>query len=224
MRVPAIRLPASRSARSALPWQTIAASLDGDTSVALSAFVHGRQRCPRTIANRVAELRDALGALEGATHYATGSSRCTGVPAEKHDAFLARGVKASHVAGSSIPGQLAHAERARRQLVPERRSARDARGARLHGLGSDERDLHPRRGGTRTLCIPAAYMSWKGPCARRQDAAPPLARRRSSRGSPRSSNVVGNDQACTRIVATLGPSRSTSSSTRRSSRCAPTCR
>ena len=42
--------PSSESFGSlSLPWQTIAASLDNDTSVALTAYVHGTASlCPRT--------------------------------------------------------------------------------------------------------------------------------------------------------------------------------
>ena len=89
-----------------LPWQQLAATLDLATAKALEAYVHGHTKMDKATTNTIAAtvMKWALG--HGATHYAHWFHPLTGVPAEKHDAFLARTMDANPTALESLPGSL----------------------------------------------------------------------------------------------------------------------
>ena len=72
----------------------------------------------------------------GATHYTHWFQPLTGITAEKHDSFLQPTSDGKAVAG--VLGQGIDPRRAGCLVVPVGRHALHLRGARLHGLGSDQ--------------------------------------------------------------------------------------
>ena len=112
--------------------------------------------------------------------------------------------------------------RARRELVPVRRPARDLRGARLHRLGRHQPDLPPGRDQRRHDDDPDRVRLVHGRGARLQDPAPALAGGARRPGAARPALVRQHDRrpASSRTSA---PSRSTSSSTAGSPSSGPTC-
>ena len=186
-----------------LPWQSIAASLDSDTSAALADYVHGKRKLTKDVANRIADCVMRWALKNGATHYAHWFHPLTGVPAEKHDAFLARGIQASHVAIEQLPGSLFMQSEPDASSFPSGglRSTHEARGYTVWDPSSA---LFIRaEAGTRTLCIPAAYVSWKGHAL---DFKTPLLRTLDALSREVSSfvNTVTGTSSCVSVIATLG--------------------
>jgi glutamine synthetase len=199
-----INAPPSTSFGSlSLPWQAIAASLDSDASSALGKYVHGESKLTKDAANRVADCVMRWALKHGATHYAHWFHPLTGIPAEKHDAFLARGIQASHVPIEQLPGSLLLQSEPDASSFPSGglRSTHEARG---YTVWDPTSPIFIRaEGGTRTLCIPAAYVSWKGhaldfktPLLRALDAV--------SREVSAFVNTVSGTRTCTGVIATLG--------------------
>jgi len=158
-----INAPPSASFGSlSLPWQAIASSLDQETSGQLADYVYGRRKLSKDTANRIADCVMRWALKNGATHYAHWFHPLTGVPAEKHDAFLARGIQASHVAIEQLPGSLFMQSEPDASSFPSGglRATHEARGYTVWDPSSPI--FIRAEGGTRTLCIPAAYVSWKG--------------------------------------------------------------
>jgi glutamine synthetase len=186
-----------------LPWQSIAASLDSDTSSALADYVHGKRKLTKDVANRIADCVMRWALKNGATHYAHWFHPLTGVPAEKHDAFLARGIQQSHVAIEQLPGSLFMQSEPDASSFPSGglRSTHEARG---YSVWDPSSPIFIRaEAGTRTLCIPAAYVSWKGHAL---DFKTPLLRTLDalSREVTAFVNVVSGAQTCNSVIATLG--------------------
>ncbi|MSP62935.1 MAG: glutamine synthetase type III [Myxococcales bacterium] len=186
-----------------LPWQTIAASLDGEASAAFREFVQHGQRLSKELANRVAESVMRWALKHGATHYGHWFHPLTNVPADKHDTFLARGLQASHVPIEQFPGSLLLQTEPDASSFPSGglRSTHEARG---YTLWDPTSAIFIRAdGGTRTLCIPAAYVSWKGHAL---DHKTPLLRSLDalSRSAVAFLNTLSGSESCSGIVATLG--------------------
>jgi glutamine synthetase len=186
-----------------LTWQQIAAGLDSEASGSLTDFVHGRRKLTKDVANRIADAVMRWALEHGATHYAHWFHPLTGVPAEKHDAFLARGTQGSHVAIDSLPGSVFLQSEPDASSFPSGglRATHEARG---YTVWDPTSPLFIRaEGGTRTLCIPAAYVSWKGHAL---DFKTPLLRTLDAltREATAYINTVSGSQACTGVVATLG--------------------
>ena len=78
----------------------------------------------------------------GATHYTHWFQPLTGITAEKHDAFITPTSRRQR--GGRVQRQGTHQGRAGRVELPVGRHALHLRGARLHGVGSDERALAAR--------------------------------------------------------------------------------
>ncbi len=199
-----INAPPSASFGSlSLPWQAIAASLDGDASAALAAYAHGKRKLTKDVSNRIADCVMRWALKNGATHYAHWFHPLTGVPAEKHDAFLARGIQASHVPIEQLPGSLLLQNEPDASSFPSGglRSTHEARG---YTVWDPMSPIFIRaEGGTRTLCIPSAYVSWRGhaldfktPLLRALDAV--------SREVSAFVNTVTGTPSCTGVIATLG--------------------
>jgi glutamine synthetase len=186
-----------------LPWQSIAASLDADTSSALADYVHGKSKLPKDLANRVADCVMRWALKNGATHYAHWFHPLTGVPAEKHDAFLARGIQASHVAIEQLPGSLFMQSEPDASSFPSGglRATHEARGYTVWDPSSAI--FIRAEGGTRTLCIPAAYVSWRGHAL---DFKTPLLRTLDALSREVSAfvNSVTGSDSCSSVIATLG--------------------
>ena len=186
-----------------LPWQALAASLDSETSSALVDYVHGRRKLTKDVANRIADCVMRWALKHGATHYAHWFHPLTQIPAEKHDAFLARGIQASHVPMEQLPGSLLLQGEPDASSFPSGglRSTHEARG---YTAWDPTSPLFIRAdGGCRTLCIPAAYVSWKGHAL---DFKTPLLRALDALSREVSAfvNTVTSTNACTGVTATLG--------------------
>lgn len=186
-----------------LPWRTVAASLDGEASSALAKYAQGKGKLSKEVANRVADYVMRWALENGATHYAHWFHPLTGVPAEKHDAFLARGLEASKRPIEQFPGSLLLQAEPDASSFPSGglRVTHEARG---YTVWDPTSAIFIRaEGGTRTLCIPAAYVSWRGHAL---DFKTPLLRALDvvSREVAAFVNTVTGTQSCTSIVATLG--------------------
>ena len=120
-----------------------------------------------------------------------------------------------------VLGQGAHPGRARRVLVPDRRRARDVRGARLHRVGPDLAGVHHREPQRRAAVHPDGLRVVDGRGAGPQDPAAALDGRALDVGHPRA-DAAGRRRAPTASSRRSGPSRSTSSSTSSTTSSAPT--
>ena len=97
----------------------------------------------------------------GATHYTHWFQPLTGITAEKHDSFIVADGRGPRRRG--VQRQGTDPGRAGRVELPVGRHALHVRGARLHGVGSDEPAVAARRRRTaRRSCIPTAFVSWTG--------------------------------------------------------------
>ena len=113
-------------------------------------------------------------ALEhGATHYTHWFQPLTGITAEKHDTFLTPDRRRQ--GGGRVQRQGAGPGRARRVELPVRRHALHLRGARLHGVGSDDAAVAAREPERRDARHPDGLRELDGRGARQEDAAAPLA-------------------------------------------------
>ena len=117
--------------------------------------------------------------------------------------------------------QGAHPGRAGRLLVPDRRRARDLRGARLHRLGPDVAGLHHREPQRRAAVHPDRVRVVDGRGARHQDPAAALDGR-AVHGGHRRAEAAGRRRRQRASSPRSGPSRSTSSSTSSTTSSAPT--
>ena len=89
-----------------------------------------------SVADAVARAMKDWAVEHGATHYTHWFQPLTGITAEKHDSFLSPTGDGKAVAEFSRQGT--GPGRARRVEFPVRRHALHLRGARLHGVGSDQ--------------------------------------------------------------------------------------
>jgi len=186
-----------------LPWATIVASLDGETSATFRAFVQQGQRMSKEAANRVADCVMRWALKKGATHYAHWFHPLTNVPADKHDTFLARGLEASQLPIEQFPGSLLLQGEPDASSFPSGglRATHEARG---YTVWDPTSPIFIRaEGGTRTLCIPTAYVSWKGHAL---DHKTPLLRSVDAlnRAAVSFLNTLSGSNDCTGIIATLG--------------------
>ena len=101
------------------------------------------ERLEPSIANEVAHAVKEWALSKGATHFCHWFQPQTGLTAEKHDAFLT--FDEQRLADGALQRRAAHPERAGRLELPVGRHAHHVRGARLHGLGPVEPDLHRGR-------------------------------------------------------------------------------
>ena len=98
-------------------------------------ITHGDALDP-SVADAVAAAMKDWAVEHGATHYTHWFQPLTGITAEKHDSFLI--AERRRQGGPGVLGQGADQGRARRLELPVRRHALHLRGARLHGVGSDQ--------------------------------------------------------------------------------------
>jgi glutamine synthetase len=169
----------------------------------LGDYVHGKGKLTKESANRIAECVMRWALKNGATHYAHWFHPLTGIPAEKHDAFLGRGIQASHVAIEQLPGSLFMQSEPDASSFPSGglRTTHEARG---YAVWDPTSPIFIRaEAGTRTLCIPAAYVSWRGHAL---DFKTPLLRTLDALSREMSAfvNTVTGSSACTSVAATLG--------------------
>ena len=154
-----------------------------------------------SVADAVAAAMKDWAVEHGATHYTHWFQPLTGITAEKHDSFLVAGRQRQ--GGRGVLRQGTDQGRARRVELPVGRHALHLRGARLHGVGSDEPAVAARTAAARsTLVIPTAFVSWTGETL---DKKTPLLRSMEalSKQAVRVLKLFGS--TAERVVTTCGP-------------------
>jgi glutamine synthetase len=155
------------------------------------------------------ELADVIAAAmkdwaieHGATHYTHWFQPLTGLTAEKHDAFLApdgRGGAITEFSGSSLTQGEPDASSFPSGGI---RATFEARGYTAWDCTSPV--FLNRNGGTVTLCIPTAFVSWTGEAL---DHKTPLLRSMDaiSEQAMRILKIFGTDAGVSRVMCTAGP-------------------
>jgi glutamine synthetase len=183
----------------------------------VAAIRHGK-KLDLEIAPTVAQVIKEWAISRGVTHFTHWFQPQTGLTAEKHDAFL--NFDDDRRRSSRSPA------RSSSRASPMRRASRRAASA-PRGKARGYTAWNPaspvfivESGGTRTLCIPSVFIGYHGEAL---DEMTPLLR---------SSDALSNKaiellelsatRACIASSRRSDPSRSTSSSTAATSRCAPT--
>ena len=202
----AITSPAASFGELALPWQSIAARLNGEDATAFRAFVVSGTRLSKALGDRVGELVLKWAQSHGATHYAHWFQPLTGTPAEKHDAFLS-----VHATGpDSKPSAIEEFRGAvLLQGEPDASSfpsggLRATHTARGYTVWDPQTPLFVRKdNGGCTLMIPCAFVSYKGHAL---DHKLPLLRAASALSKAATSfvSLLPGTLSVTRVTATLG--------------------
>ena len=197
--VPASALFGSLSLR---PFQIIEA-LGAKDGAVFQSFVAGKGRLDANLANRVGEIVTAWALKHGATHYAHWFHPLTGLPAEKHDAFLTRTSAAPNTPVEKLSGALLLQSEPDASSFPSG-GVRATHTARGYSVWDPSSAIFIRvDAGARTMCIPAVYVSWLGHAL---DSKAPLLRAMEavSREVSAYINVVNGNDSCTGIVVSLG--------------------
>ena len=158
----------------------------------LRRTIEGHEPFDPAIVDAVAHGVKEWALAHGATHYTHWFVPMTGSTAEKHDSFLTPTGDGQTIAEFS--GRNLRPGRARRELVPVGRPARDLRGARLHRLGRHQPDLPPGRAQRRHADDPDRLRLVHRRGARLQDPAPALAGGARQPGAPRPALVRQHDR------------------------------
>ncbi len=184
------------------PFQIVEALGAKDGEV-FALFVAGKGRLDTALANRVGDIVTDWAVKNGATHYTHWFHPLTGVPAEKHDAFLSRTSAAPNAPIEKLPGALLLQSEPDASSFPSG-GLRATHTARGYCVWDPSSALFIRDdGGARTLCMPATYVSWRGHAL---DSKAPLLRAMDAVSRELSAyiNVVNNNTACGAIAGTLG--------------------
>lgn len=198
--------PAARFGELSLPWQGIAAYLHGEDAVAFRAFVLEGQRMSKATADLVGDIVLRWARKHGATHFAHWFQPLTGLPAEKHDAFLAlrpAGADGKHPAVEELRGNILLQGEPDASSFPSG-GLRATHTARGYTVWDPATPLFVRKvDGSNTLVVPCAFVSYTGHAL---DHKVPLLRAAAAinRHATRFINLVAGTDAVTRVVATLG--------------------
>jgi glutamine synthetase len=189
----------------ALTWQQLAGRLNGADVEGFRAFVLEGKRMPKDLANRVGEAVMAWALSHGVTHFAHWFHPLSGVPGEKHDAFLSLsyGADGATAAIDKLPGSLLLQGEPDASSFPNG-NLRATHSARGYTVWDPTSPLFIRTGGDApTLVVPCAYISYTGHAL---DFKTPLLRAVSalSREGTRYLNLVLGDGAVKSLDATLG--------------------
>lgn len=163
-------------------------------------ILHGEPLDP-AIADVVASAMKEWSMEHGATHYTHWFQPLTGTTAEKHDAFIVpdgHGGALSEFTGSAlVQGEPDASSFPSGGL----RATFEARGYTAWDCTSPV--FLTRNGGTTTLCIPTAFVSWTGEAL---DKKTPLLRSMEavSEQAMRVLKIFGTDAGVSRVIATLG--------------------
>ena len=125
-----------------------------------------------SVADAVASAMKEWAVEHGATHYTHWFQPLTGITAEKHDSFLVADRRRQ--SGGGVLRQGTGPRRTRRLELPVGRHALHLRGARLHGLGSDEPALAAQERQLDDARHPDRVRELDRRSARQEDAAPAL--------------------------------------------------
>jgi glutamine synthetase len=163
-------------------------------------LAHG-EPLDHSVADVVASAMKEWAMERGATHYTHWFQPLTGLTAEKHDAFLVPdgdGSAMSEFTGSALVRGEPDASSFPSGGI---RATFEARGYTAWDCTSPV--FLNRNGGTVTLCIPTAFVSWTGEAL---DQKTPLLRSMEalSAQAMRVLKVFGADQGVTNVIATLG--------------------
>jgi len=166
----------------------------------LRTIEHGEPMAP-TIADVVASAMKEWAMERGATHYTHWFQPLTGLTAEKHDAFLtpdSDGTAMTEFTGSALVRGEPDASSFPSGGI---RATFEARGYTAWDCTSPV--FLNRNGGTVTLCIPTAFVSWTGEAL---DKKTPLLRSMQalSEQALRILKIFGADAGVTNVIATLG--------------------
>jgi glutamine synthetase len=189
----------------ALTWRQLADKVDDESAAALRDLVLKSTPLPRRVGDRLAEVVQSWAVELGVTHYTHWFHPLTGLIAEKHDAFLGFEYSVDQdpkpIESFSGSGLLQGEPDASSFPHGGLRATHEARG---YTMWDPTSPMFVRcEGGTRTLCIPTSYISWKGEAL---DYKTPLLRAREtvSRASVRMLRLLGDDKV-QRVMPTLGP-------------------
>ncbi len=172
---------------------------------AFEQFVHKGAPLSKPLANAVAEAIKSWAVANGATHFSHWFHPLTGIPADKHDAFLT--IK------DTLEGHVAHVDHLAGSLLiqgePDASSfpsggLRATHSARGYTVWDPTSPLFIRvDGSSRTLCIPCAYVAWAGHAL---DTKTPLLRALDALSHEVTALVhtVSGSNAVTHVHATLG--------------------
>ena len=181
--------------------QQAAAAASGVSGAAADDHPRRAARC--SVADAVATAMKDWAVEHGATHYTHWFQPLTGITAEKHDSFLSAEQRQRRQGGGGILRQGTDSRRARCLELSVRRHALHLRGARLHGVGSDQpavaavqrRRGHAGRFRPRSSAGPAKRSTRRRRCCARW--------KRSSKQAVRVLKLFGS--TAERVVATCGP-------------------
>lgn len=196
--------PAETFGSWSLSWTAIAERLSGETAAAFEAFVRHGAPMSKDVANAVGEVVLDWARAHGVTHFAHWFQPLTGIPAEKHDAFLSLQYGADDVkALERLPGSLLLQGEPDASSFPHG-GLRATHTARGYTVWDPTTPLFIRKDGNApTLCVPCAYVSYTGHAL---DHKTPLLRALSalSREATRYLNLVAGSEAVKAVSATLG--------------------
>ncbi|MCC6950049.1 MAG: glutamine synthetase III [Phycisphaerales bacterium] len=175
--------------------------LPKDVFKAIQRTLNHGERLDPSVADVVASAMKEWAMERGATHYTHWFQPLTGLTAEKHDAFLVpdgEGSALSEFTGSALVQGEPDASSFPSGGI---RATFEARGYTAWDCTSPV--FLNRNGGTVTLCIPTAFVSWTGEAL---DKKTPLLRSMQalSEQSRRVLRIFGTDQGVTNVIATLG--------------------
>ena len=188
----------------ALTWRQIAGMLEAADAEALRGLVERHEPLSKDVGNRVAAVVQGWAHAHGATHYSHWFHPLTGIPADKHDAILGF----SYASGDPEPIEDFSGSKLL-QGEPDASSfpsggLRETGAARGYTAWDPTSPIFVRAdGGSRTLCIPCAFVSWTGHAL---DHKTPLLRARDavSRAALRVLRALGSDDGAARVNVTLG--------------------
>jgi glutamine synthetase len=189
----------------ALSWQAIAASLPAEQQKGFRAFVMEGTPMGKDLANTVGETVMTWARSHGVTHFSHWFQPLTGLPAEKHDAFLSlkygEGGSVSPI--ERLPGALLLQGEPDASSFPSG-GLRVTHQARGYTIWDPTTPMFVRKdGGVPTLTIPCAYIGYTGHAL---DHKTPLLRALTSlsKEASRYLNLVSGTDTVRTVSATVG--------------------
>jgi glutamine synthetase len=194
----------ARFGNRALTWQQLAGLVAAPHAEALRALVMDNQPLAKPSANALAAAVLTWAVERGATHYSHWFHPLTGIPADKHDSFLGMDWNAGNPSAlEDFSGSVLVQGEPDASSFPSGglRSTAQARG--YTGWDPTSPIFVRADGNTRTLCIPCAFVSWKGHAL---DHKVPLLRARAAveRSALRLLGLVEGPEVAKRVLVTLG--------------------
>jgi glutamine synthetase len=188
----------------ALTWTQIGARMQGEAATNFRAYVREGVPMSKELANQVAEVVMLWARNHGVTHYTHWFQPLTGIPAEKHDAFMSLSYAPDgNTAIDRLPGSLLLQGEPDASSFPSG-GLRATHTARGYTIWDPTTPMFIRRDGNApVLMVPCAYVSYTGHAL---DHKTPLLRALtalSSQGT-RFLNLLTGTHAVKNVDATLG--------------------